>query len=203
MSPWIHWSPWIWKRYSPPRNIGKKLPNYTAQQPRISGSSLFTRWKPVIFLVILCSSFIESCCCRIDFLRESVTIKISVIFGRHSPWIRSITSERKGNWGYCWVLRILRIWLLSQQGRCVAVHVPQDPGDCTGIYCRCSFVVLKHSVVSKFEFDGAGFVTDVLCDISSLASNRWSIDKVKFVCCRFYMIPVVWCREVTLNYFAL
>lgn len=27
------------------------------------------------------------------------------------------------------VLRILGIWLLSQQGRCVAVHVPQDSGD--------------------------------------------------------------------------
>ena len=40
------------------------------------------------------------------------------------------------------------------------------------VYCRCSFVVLKHSVVSKLEFDGMGFVTGVLYDISSLQSNR-------------------------------
>jgi hypothetical protein len=70
------------------------------------------------------------------------------------------------------VLRILSICLLSQQGRCVAGQVPQDPGDGTGVYCRCSFIVLKRSVVSRLEFDGIGFVTDVLVDNSSLPSNR-------------------------------
>jgi len=91
------------------RNIGKKLPNYTAQQPRISGSSLSrggNLWSLFYFSLFLCSSFIESCWCRIDFLWENVTIKIFVIFGRHSPWIRSITSERRGNWGCCWVQNV-------------------------------------------------------------------------------------------------
>jgi hypothetical protein len=69
------------------------------------------------------------------------------------------------------VLRIPRICLLSQQDRCVAGQVPQDPGDGTDMY-MCSFVVLKQSVVSRLEFDGTWFVTDVLFDISSLPSNR-------------------------------
>ena len=69
-------------------------------------------------------------------------------------------------------LRIVGIWLLSQQGRCVAVQVPQYPEDGTGIYYRCSCIVLKYSVVSSLVFDGTGFVTDVLFDIISLSSNR-------------------------------
>jgi hypothetical protein len=36
------------------------------------------------------------------------------------------------------------------------------------------------------EFDGTGFVTDVVYDRSSLPRDRWSTDKVKILCCRFY-----------------
>jgi hypothetical protein len=70
------------------------------------------------------------------------------------------------------VLRIQEIWLFSQQGRCVAVQVPHDPRGGIVIYCRCSFVILKHSVVSMLEFDGTGFVTDVVYDHSSLPRDR-------------------------------
>jgi len=54
--------------------VGKKLPDYTVQWPRTSGSTKITWWKPQITVFILlriylfltrsCPSFIVSCWCR-------------------------------------------------------------------------------------------------------------------------------------------
>ena len=59
------------------------------------------------------------------------------------------------------LMKTLRIWLLSQLDRGLAVKFPHTLGNSSIVCCCCTFmwnsflfIVLKHSDVSKSEFDG-------------------------------------------------
>jgi hypothetical protein len=71
--------------------------------------------------------------------------------------------------------------------------------------------LLLHSYVYCAEILGSftiwilteSFVGNVVCDISSLPSDRWSAKWILLWVVRFYKLAVAWRRKLILNYFIL
>ena len=78
------------------------------------------------------------------------------------------------------LLRILTMWLLSQQNRSLAVQLPPYPRDSTVMYCCCAFlwhsfmfISLKHS--HRFQvgnFGGRGIIAKLVHYLHYLPVDR-------------------------------
>jgi hypothetical protein len=90
-------------------NVGKKLPDHMAENPRRLGSTTSNRWEPQITVFVLfrtylfwlfCVLLLCLFSCMIDVLWKNKTT-IFFICGRQSPFTHNFTLKRKRKWEYC------------------------------------------------------------------------------------------------------
>jgi hypothetical protein len=70
-------------------------------------------------------------------------------------------------------------------------------------YCALLFIVVKYWRRLQFGIGRQVFVRNVVCDISSLQSDRWSAKWILLWVVRLYKLAVAWRRQLILNYFIL